>query len=320
MRVAVIGAGIAGLGCARKLKGAGVEVTVFEKSRGLGGRLATRRVGPYTFDTGATTLTPRESELGRYMATLPAGTVELISRPVYAFEFGRIVPGDSSKNKDPRFGFRDGISRLAKSLADGLDVRLETRVEAISAQRQIAGETYDHIVLSAPTPQALELLGTAGDTRRLPQVSYRPCLSVLLGYATPDPDVPFYAVIDPHQRNPIVWVSFESLKVSGRAPEGHCAVVVQMNRDFSRDHYTSPDERIIEEAVSGMERLFGEPFGQPAVTDVKRWRYSQPEQVTTLDTANPPGTWLWLIGDGLAGGRAELAYSTGIEAAGRILS
>ena len=42
-RIAIIGAGLAGLSAARALTAAGHTPVVFEKSRGLGGRLATRR-------------------------------------------------------------------------------------------------------------------------------------------------------------------------------------------------------------------------------------------------------------------------------------
>ncbi|MFM7274112.1 MAG: FAD-dependent oxidoreductase, partial [Gammaproteobacteria bacterium] len=57
-RIAVIGAGIAGLALARALADA-AEVTVFEKSRGAGGRMSTRRQEPWHFDHGTQFFTVR---------------------------------------------------------------------------------------------------------------------------------------------------------------------------------------------------------------------------------------------------------------------
>ena len=67
-KVAVIGAGISGLVCARLLVEHGMEVTVFEKSRGIGGRMSTRRSPEgYHFDHGAQYFTVREERFRRYV-------------------------------------------------------------------------------------------------------------------------------------------------------------------------------------------------------------------------------------------------------------
>ena len=58
-RVAIIGAGMAGLAAARLLREAGASCTIFDKSRGLGGRMATRRTGDFSFDHGAQYFTAR---------------------------------------------------------------------------------------------------------------------------------------------------------------------------------------------------------------------------------------------------------------------
>ena len=58
-RVVVVGAGAAGLSAARQL-GDRYEVVVFDKARGVGGRMATRRLGDATFDHGAQFLTAHD--------------------------------------------------------------------------------------------------------------------------------------------------------------------------------------------------------------------------------------------------------------------
>src|SRR5512137_2283747 len=65
--IAVIGAGISGLACAHELARADARVTVFERSRGLGGRLGTRRQGNYAFDHGAQFVTARSRSFVKYV-------------------------------------------------------------------------------------------------------------------------------------------------------------------------------------------------------------------------------------------------------------
>jgi predicted NAD/FAD-dependent oxidoreductase len=66
--VAVIGSGLSGLSCERTLADHGFTVTVFEKSRGVGGRMATRRAEDnLSFDHGAQYFTARDSRFKRYV-------------------------------------------------------------------------------------------------------------------------------------------------------------------------------------------------------------------------------------------------------------
>src|SRR5512146_1128134 len=77
VRVAVVGAGIAGLACAQELARADAKVTVFERSRGLGGRLATRRQGAVAVDHGAQCVTARGRAFARYAEiALRAGALD----------------------------------------------------------------------------------------------------------------------------------------------------------------------------------------------------------------------------------------------------
>lgn len=323
MRVGIIGAGMAGLAAARRLQEAGHACVVFEKSKGLGGRLATRRIDEFTFDTGVTSLSPGTSALGIEM-TEKLDTTDLIEihRRIDVHEYGRISPGSSTANKGVRYGYRNGVTTIAKLLAEGLEIRLSTPVECINevANRyELHGELFDRVIITSPTPQTQFLLQTVGERRALDSVRYRSCLSVLLGYGTPDPDVPYFALIDPEQRNPLVWLSLESVKVPGRAPEGACAMVAQLNAAYSAEYFAAPDAEIVSEAVAQVRRLLGHEFDHPQVSEVKRWKYSQPELSISFDSANPPGTRVLVAGDGMNGGRAELAYDSGLRAALRLM-
>ena len=147
MRAAVIGAGVAGLVCARELAAQGAQVTVFEKSRGPGGRLSTRRAGELRFDHGCSGLAH-----GSWLSELPAGVVP------FAEFAGRLVPEPT-------------MSALCRALAAGLTVRTLARVGAIAA-RAGGGFTlddadgralgaFDRVAVTAPAPQAAGLLADA---------------------------------------------------------------------------------------------------------------------------------------------------------------
>ena len=130
-RCAVVGAGLAGLSCARTLVDHDVDVTVFDKGRGVGGRLATRRIGAHTFDLGAQYFTVRDERFQRWVRAwvedgacapwrgriVAVGGTGDAPRPVEAFE--RLV------------GTPD-MSEIARRLAVGLSVHRGCRVDRIA--------------------------------------------------------------------------------------------------------------------------------------------------------------------------------------------
>ncbi len=318
MRVGIVGAGIAGLAAARTLVRAGHEAVVFERSSVVGGRLCTCKIGPYTFDAGATSVAPRGRALERVLIDeLGDAEAPRVRKPIYVHADWRISPGDPLRNAQPRYALRHGMVRLAEHLAAGADVRLGRPVKAIERTNGgylVAGEGFDALVLTPPLPETERLLATAGEKRKMTNARYRSCLTVMFGFAAPlDPN--YFALIDPEQAQPLTWLSIESAKVEGRAPEGHSALVAQLSPRASAWHMDSRDETVVRETLVDVERLFGKEFGSPTVTGVHRWRYSHPEMTASFSGANPNGTRLVVASDGLIGGRTEFAYDVGVQAA-----
>src|SRR5437868_1068414 len=135
MQLAIIGAGMAGLAAARALRQRqpGLAITIYEKSRGLGGRAATRRRDGFVFDHGAQYMKAPTPELERLLtADLPAADLIDIGQPVWTFDgAGAIAEGDPAQNADPKWTYRDGLSRLGKLMGAGLDIRREVRVASL---------------------------------------------------------------------------------------------------------------------------------------------------------------------------------------------
>ena len=302
MRVAVVGAGMAGLAAARSLVDKGHEVVVFEKSRGLGGRAATRRRDGFVWDTGAGYI---EEPM---LAHVPLERLTRIDKPVWTFGGGEARPG---RPTPPRYAYPEGNNTLGKALAKGLDIRREVRVESLVGLR----DEYDAIVLTAPIPQARELLATVGEERGLGEAAYRHCFAVCLGYDAPLEDQPYAALIA--RDDPLGWLSLESAKCPGRAPEGGSAFVAQLSERFSAENYERPHEEIAEVAAEYVRDLYG--LKRPVAVEVMRWRYSQATKTVDFNAANPSGARILVAGDGLAGSKLHLAYEVGLRAAGRLL-
>lgn len=157
-RVAVIGAGMAGLSCARHLQAQGVEVEVFDKARGPGGRACTRRVSTLTFDHGAPAIDATGADLPD---PLRSSFAMWMPRRGYPTSKGvRALPGG------PLWVPRPKMSALGRSLARPLTLHLQHRVTrlvptgtgwALYAQERLLGH-FDWVVLACPAPQAAALL------------------------------------------------------------------------------------------------------------------------------------------------------------------
>ena len=301
MKVAIVGAGMAGLAAARSLVQKGHEVVVFEKSRGFGGRAATRRKEGFVWDTGAGYI---DEAMLPYLP--PEGLVR-VDKPVWLYDGGE---PKADRPTAPRYTYVGGNNALGKGLAAGLDVRLATRIETLAGLR----EEFDALILTAPLPQTIELLRTIGEERDLGEARYRSCFAVGLGYVAPLPEQPYVALLA--RDDPLGWLSLESAKCPGRAPNGGSAFVAQLSEAFTQEHYDAPHEEIAALAAGYVRSLFG--LVDPVASDVMRWRYSQPLSTGDFDRANPPGTRILVASDGLTGGKLHLAYEAGVRAAARL--
>ena len=144
-RVAIIGAGISGLACARQLAKAGVSAVVFDKGRGIGGRVATRRAGDLQFDHGAPFVRVQRDDFSALLASL---TVD-----------GSAMPWTDDKGVTWTVG-SPGMSAIPKAMGVGLDVRLGTQILKVNADQSGWHLRYDeteyvatHIVMTVPKPQ-----------------------------------------------------------------------------------------------------------------------------------------------------------------------
>jgi renalase len=320
--VVVIGAGMAGLVCAQQLKQARYSVLVVEKSRGLGGRVATRRLHGTWADHGACYLKPKGEFLGKF--------VELLSRH-------QIIKiwADESQNAAPRYIAPAGMSAIAKFLAQGLDVLLNQRVIAIHPTPektwQLTLESGDEeltakaVVLAIPAPQAVILLEPLGEEllgteflNNLGSVEFAACISAIAGYPVDSKLLPNWTA-QTFLDDPVLgWIGLDSSKHSN--PE-QPVFVVQSSAGFAQLHLESADlqpvgQEILQQAAHTLGLTWLE---SPEWMQVHRWRYAFPsnawqETVLSANTSLP----LVCCGDWCGGDLIEGATLSGLAASEQI--
>ncbi len=314
MVVAVIGAGLAGIAAARELVSGGHDVVVFEKSRGLGGRLAARRAEGTVLDHGSPVIAaPADTALGALVAATAA---------------------DDRVELDDGVAYAGGATRLPKLLAAGLDVRLGVRLAALRpAGGRIElgdeqGNTHgaaDAVVVTAPAPQAADLLARSPEpdarVAALRTLAYAPAVMVLVGVAA---GAGGNRAVHRPDRGPVAEIRREAVK--GRAPiDGVEPVVVRLDAAASARLLDASDEDVLSVALPALAAALGAGGSEPAWAQVKRWRFAVPEGRLDEDALNPPGARVILAGDTVTGasfGGADhhRVFDSGVRAARRVAS
>lgn len=314
--VLIVGAGLAGLVAAAELQKAGRQVVVLDKGRGVGGRLATRRLGTATFDHGAQFITVRDPRFAAAMASWQEAGV--IVEWCHGFR--------SEADGHPRFRGQPGMSALPKLLAKGLEVQTEKQVAAVrpAGDRWLVeladggGYSARALLLTPPVPQTLALLDAGAvpladtDRRRLSALQYERCLAAMAVLDGPS-RVPAPGGFAP-ESGPIAWIADNQAKGVSAEP----AVTVHATHAFSVEHW----DRDRQEAGRLLLDAAAPWLGANVVSfQAHGWRYSKPLQVDPEPCAvlsrTPP---LVLAGDVFGGPRVEGAALSGWAAAGAILS
>ena len=338
-RFAVIGAGIAGITCARTLVQAGHAVTVFEKSTDPGGRMATRSTPFGSFDHGTQYFTVRDPRFQAALDTVPGLCKRWSANAVRVLDAHGRVTEAPLPAREPHWVPAPGMNELVRQWAQPLraagQLELDTSVtriepDALNAKHwQLHSEAggdarhvyggFDAVVLALPAPQSAKLLQTSGlspkGARKLAAVEIAPCWTLMLAF--PNAMQPGMTTLGPqwnaarstHHR--IAWLARESSK-PGREPLERWTV--QASASWSQEHLNDDPDRV----MAKLGRAFAEVTGiraEPAHAAVHRWRYAQ--------TAKPLGqTHLWdaktgigACGDWCIGHRVEDAFISGLELA-----
>ncbi|MFQ4138303.1 NAD(P)/FAD-dependent oxidoreductase [Nodosilinea sp. PGN35] len=338
--VVVIGAGLSGLTAAQRLHREGYRVVVIDKSRGLGGRLATRRLGSIAIDHGCRYLQPFADPVASPLPALLAAEVLRPWRPE-SFE----LSSDNALTAVPPqvlYGAPQGMSAVAKTLAVDLTVQrhwLATALQPLPRGWRIEGqflgeaqptppETFEAraVIVAIPAPQAIALIGTAAQhhpelrelCHQLQDVTFEAVITVMAGYGNQAARLPnqqgtegWMVASDTHPT--LRWLALDSSK---RTTPQDSVVVLHSSAAFAAEVLEQSDLEPAGKTLLTAAASLGDWLSSPQWMQVHRWRYGFVRRALGRDILSHAAIpTLVGCGDWCQGGNAEGAIAAGNRAA-----
>ena len=305
--IAIIGAGISGLRAAQLLR-LEAKVTLFEKSRGVSGRMSTRYNGDYEFDHGAQYFTAKSQE---FSAFLQPYIQDDIVAPW--------IPDGLPEEERKKYIGTPRMNSLCKVMAQDLDVRLGTRVETAAYADDhwvLTGPdgallgNFDGLIVTAPAEQARAILGVK-TSAPIKAVSHTANFTLMAGLSEiwsgswealrPENDI-------------IGWATVNSSK-PGRNID-YTAFVIQSRNDWAQTHKDADRDWVQAQLISAFKSTAGIDVSNADVLSLHRWLYANVCAPLGADIHADDARKLIIAGDGCLGGRVESAWQSG-DAAGR---
>ena len=296
MKIGVIGAGMAGGYLGSALGQLGHEVVVFEKSRGFGGRLATRRGEGVQFDHGAPFFTARTALFKELLAEHASSVMEWTPR------ITTLSPSGKSYKRDwfePHYIGVPAMGALAQSLLATSEVQFEREVGTVVSEasgclvqfKDGAVEPYDLVISTAPAPQTAAIMSI-----ELEDVSYSPCFALL---AIPCESQNFDAAVV--KNSPIEWIECTASKPSRVST---LTLVAHASAEWTAEHFDAPRDDVKQFLVSALAELGLEVESGPSL---HRWRYAQVVQ--------PYHSPYWLSSQSILAACGDWGVGPGVESA-----
>ncbi len=312
-RIAIIGAGLAGVTAARELS-RDHDVHVFEKSRGAGGRMSSRRVEPYNFNHGAQFFTARAEEFASVVIAAQESGVVAQWEP-------RLITLDPSLEPYKRTWFEphyigvSGMNSLAKFLATDLSVSKECQISEIARDDKLwilidsSGANhgpFDWVISTAPVSQTRSLLPPSfGYLDQLKDIQFSPCFALMLGFSNAIDFGIEAAVI---KNSSLAWAVASTNKT-------HSTLLVHSDNHWASTHLEQDLDWVQQTMLAELARVL--PKALPSLEHVQlhRWRFARCEtpldQTHLLDTENGLG----VCADWCGGNRVEDAFVSGMALA-----
>lgn len=324
-KIAVIGAGLSGLVFADLLKDL-VEITIFEKSRGVGGRISTRRSGSYEFDHGAQYFTVRTKEFQNFIE--PLMHYKIIDRwnaRYVKFDGNKIIERKDWKDHEPRYVGITGMNKIAKYLSAGIDVKLNTRITSIehSIKWHLTDETgntygdFDWIISTAPSPQSCDILPKDFKYyQEIKSLKMSPCIALMLGFSS-HLNLDFDAA---HVTNSdLSWIAINNAK-PGRS--SNFTLMAHSSEDYAEKYIDDDKGFVMDHLISEASKIIGYDISRADYKNIHAWRYANNYNNYQInqkhDVFLDANTKLAVCGDWCVGGRVEGAFESAYNLANKM--
>lgn len=312
VKIAIIGAGISGLVLANLLKGSNSEISIFEKARGAGGRMSTRRHEDYSFDHGAQCFTIRDEKFRDFLEPF-------FEQAIVAEWLGNVVSIENGKVIEPRawnekhFVASPTMNFLCKKLAENLNVSFETEILPITKidngwhlktkQGQNLG-VFDVVISTAPPKQTVNLFASNfSKISDVEQVEMHPCFALMLGFKDKIEQPWMAAKI---RNSKIKWVSFNNSKPARNS--NNTSVVVHASNSWSHNNVDADIKYIESELLNEFAYQTGVNCQSADYISVHRWLYSIVKTVNKTECLFDESSKLGVCGDLCLTSRIEEAF------------
>ena len=320
--IAVIGTGIAGLSAAQALQDAGQTVELFDKSRGSGGRMSSKRSDAGSLDLGAQYFTARDrrfvNEVQRWQGL---GWVAEWDPLLYTYQGGQL---GTSPDEQTRWVGTPRMSAITRGLLGTLAVHFSCRITEVFRGEQhwhlldaegVSHGPYSHVVIATPAPQATALLAAAPKLASAAAgVQMEPTWAIALAFDTPL-DTPMEGCFV--QDSALDWLARNRSK-PGRDSQLD-TWVLHATSAWSKQHLDLSKEAVIEQLHGAFAELLHITIPAPTFTLAHRWLYARPASAHEWGTLADADLGLYVCGDWCLSGRVEGAWLSGQEAARRLL-
>jgi len=316
MKIAIIGTGISGITIAQNLKDF-ANVSLFEKSRGVGGRMASRRSGPYEFDHGAQFFTAKSENFKKFISPLiKKNVVQQWDARFAEFKNNKVLRRITWDSEYPHYVGSPGMNSITKYLSKGLDIKLNVKIDKIVRKSNNDWELFDDnlnnlggfdwVISTAPAIQSAEILPKCfkqqSDLLNKKMVG---CFSLMLGFKNA-PALEWDAALISDAD--ISWVSINSSK-PGRAKS--FSMLVHSTNAWAENHLSDESQSVISYLSKETTRIIGHDTNKANHIGLHAWRYAnigkQDKSNLLIDYDNR----LAACGDWLTHGRIESAFEAG---------
>jgi hypothetical protein len=328
-RIAIVGCGLAGAAAARALADQGHHVRGFDKARGPGGRMSTRRTDTASYDHGAVYFTARDPRFGRLVQSWRHDGVAAEWRGRFAsFDDDRLEPSDGTN----RFVGVPGMNAIVEHIAEDVQISWGARVTHVERrgeewfvhtgdrEKPAAHEhgPFDELIVATPAAQAKALLEHLGSpvVARLDGVQYTPTLTAMI--TLPSPIDLGADAIQFKDHDVLGYAAHNASKP--RRDDDTPTWVVHANHAWSAEHLEDDNDASAATLFNAFCDTFDIEVGEPIELTGQRWRYAFVSQSLGDGATRDDDRALTLCGDWQLGPRCEYAYLSGAAAAGRVLA
>ena len=324
LEVAVVGAGMAGLSCARRLADAGVQVSVFDKARGVAGRMATRRIQnaegeALSFDHGAQYFTARGEDFQHTVADwIAAGVVQPWTGRLMAFDQGEL----QQVAPQPRYVGVPRMSSVGRHLLGDMPFYPEHRLVECQHDGQYWHLQFEgrstilakSLILALPSTQVVDFLEINHSfyTDAIVQ-NMLPSWTLMVHCQAPVV-VPFDGCFV--NSGILSWVSRNNSKPARGTAE---TWVLQASQAWSQAHVDAPQDWVAEQLLQAFIDVVAQPI-QVTAQWLHRWLYALAAEALTVGCWYEPAQQFGLAGDWLNGSRVEGAWRSGQQLAAQVIA